>query len=104
MEDLNSIVSDNAMYSSYRILYPRVHFYHIRLKTYWRARKHLGFWVILLGIFVVHFVGAGYFYYAGNGLPLLVFGPTVAIEWALLALAVSWALAHPPQRPEVSCW
>jgi hypothetical protein len=61
------------------------------LKTYWRARKHLGFWVILLGIFVVHFVGAGYFYYAGNGLPLLVFGPTVAIEWALLALAVSWA-------------
>ena len=58
------------------------------LKTYWRARKHLRFWAILLGIFVLHFLGVGYFYYAGPGLPLLVFGPTVALEWALLALAV----------------
>jgi hypothetical protein len=58
------------------------------LKTYWRARKRLGFWVILLGVFVVHFLGVGYFYYAGAGLPLMVFGPTVALEWALLALAV----------------
>jgi len=58
------------------------------LKTFWRARKRLGFWVILLGIFVIHFLGVGYFYYAGAGLPLVVFGATVALEWAMLALAV----------------
>ncbi len=58
------------------------------LKTYWVARKRLRFWAILLGIFVLHFLGVGCFYYAGSGLPLLVFGPTVALEWALLALAV----------------
>jgi hypothetical protein len=58
------------------------------LKTYWKARKHLEFWGILFGVLAVHFLGVGYFYYAGMGLPLLVLGPTVALEWALLALAV----------------
>jgi hypothetical protein len=58
------------------------------LKTYWRARKRLGFWVILFGVLVIHFLGVGYFYYAGSGLPLLLFGPAVALEWALLALGV----------------
>jgi hypothetical protein len=58
------------------------------LKTYWHARNHLGFWAILLSVFVFHFLGVGYFYYAGAGLPLLVFGPVVALEWALLAFAV----------------
>jgi hypothetical protein len=69
------------------------------LKTYWGARKHLGFWVILLGIFAIHFVGVGYFYYAALGLPLLVFGPVVALEWALLAFAVYHFLGiGPPMR------
>ena len=58
------------------------------LKTYWRARKHVGFWGILLGILVIHFVCVGFFFYTGPGLPLLVFGPTVGLEWGLLALAV----------------
>ena len=58
------------------------------LTTYWRARKDLRFWAILFGIFVLHFLGVGYFYYAGPGLPLMVFGPIVALEWALLAVAV----------------
>jgi hypothetical protein len=57
------------------------------LKTYWRARKYLGFWIILLGILAIHFLVVGYFYYAGAGLPLLIFGPVVALEWALLAFA-----------------
>jgi hypothetical protein len=66
------------------------------LKTYWKARKHLGFWIVLLGVFVLHFLGVGYFYYAGAGLPLLVFGPTVALEWTLLALIVYHLLGIAP--------
>jgi len=58
------------------------------LKTYWSARKRPGFWVILLGILAIHFLGVGHFYYAGAGLPLMLFGPAVALEWTLLALAV----------------
>jgi hypothetical protein len=66
------------------------------LKTYWLARKLLRFWAILFGILVIHFLGVGYFYYAGPGLPLIVFGPTVALEWALLALAVYHVLGIGP--------
>jgi hypothetical protein len=66
------------------------------LKTYWLARRHLRFWAILFGIFVIHFLGVGYFYYAGPGLPLMVFGPVVALEWALLALAVYRVLGIGP--------
>jgi len=58
------------------------------LKTYWRVHKRLGFWLILIGILILHFLGVGYFYYAGAGLPLLVFGPIVALEWALLAVVI----------------
>ena len=58
------------------------------MKTYWRARRRPGFWVILLGILVIHFLGVGHFYYFGEGLPLILFGPAVAFEWALLALAI----------------
>jgi hypothetical protein len=67
-------------------------------KTYWGARKRLGFWVILLGILVFHFLGVGYFYYDGAGLPLLTFGPVVALEWALLAVAVYYFLGIGPQE------
>jgi hypothetical protein len=66
------------------------------LWTYWKARKHLRFWAILLGILVLHLLGVGYFYYAGAGLPLLVFGPVVALEWALLAIAVHHFLGIGP--------
>ncbi len=58
------------------------------LKTYWRARNRLEFWVMLSGVLVLHFIGVGYFYYAGAGLPLLVFGPVVALDWALLAIGI----------------
>ncbi len=75
------------------------------LKTYWRARGRLGFWVILLGVFAIHFLGVGYFYFTGDGLPLMVFGPTIALEWALLALAVYQFLgiASATQKTKVSC-
>ena len=66
------------------------------LKTYWKARNHIGFWVILLAVLLLHFLGVGYFYYAGVGLPLLVFGPVVALEWALLAIAVHHFLGIDP--------
>ena len=69
------------------------------LKTYWKARKYLRFWIILLGVFALHFLGVGYFYYAGAGLPLLIFGPVVALEWALLAFAIYHFLGiGPPMR------
>ena len=66
------------------------------LKTYWRARKSLHFWAILLCIFVIHFLGVGYLFYAGAGLPLALFGPTVALEWALLAVIVYHLLGIAP--------
>jgi hypothetical protein len=69
------------------------------LWTYWKARKHLAFWGILLCVLVLHLLGVGYFYYAGAGLPLLIFGPVVALEWALLAIAVHHFLGiGPPIR------
>ena len=40
------------------------------------------------GVFGIHFTGVGYFFWAGTGLPLMVFGPTVALEFALLAVTV----------------
>lgn len=68
------------------------------LKTYWRARKHAGFWVILVGVLALHFLGVGYFYWAGVGLPLLIFGPVVALEWALLAITVHHFLGIAPTQ------
>jgi hypothetical protein len=68
------------------------------LKTHWRARGHIGFWAILLGVFSLHFLGVGYFYWAGMGLPLLIFGPVVALEWALLAIAVHHFLGIAPNQ------
>jgi hypothetical protein len=58
------------------------------LKTYWRARRHVLFWILLLGILAVHILGVGSLFFQGAGLPLLFFAPTVALEWALLAFAV----------------
>lgn len=69
------------------------------LKTYWRARQHGLFWILLLGILAVHFLGIGYLFYRSAGLPLVIFGPTVALEWVLLALAVYHFLGiGPPVR------
>jgi hypothetical protein len=68
------------------------------LKTYWKARKQTGFWVILFGVLALHFLGVGYFYWAGVGLPLLIFGPVVALEWALLAMAVHHFLGIAPTQ------
>jgi hypothetical protein len=67
------------------------------LKTYWRARKSPQFWALLLGILVIHFLGVGYFFYSGEGLPLAFFGPTVALEWALLALIIYHTLGIAPK-------
>ena len=67
------------------------------LKTYWRARKSPQFWALLLGILGIHFLGVGYFFYSGEGLPLAFFGPTVALEWALLALIIYHTLGIAPK-------
>ena len=68
------------------------------LKTYWRARRHALFWILLLGIFVIHFFGVGYLFYRGAGLPLVIFGPTVALEWALPHLLSTIPGIGPPVR------
>jgi hypothetical protein len=67
------------------------------LKTHWRVRKSPQFWALLLGILVLHFLGIGYFFYSGEGLPLALFGPTLALEWALLALIVYHILGVLPK-------
>ena len=66
------------------------------LKTYWRARRYALFWILLGGILVIHFFGVGRLFYRGAGLPLVIFGPTVALEWALLAFAVYYFLGISP--------
>ncbi len=69
------------------------------LKSYWRARRHLRFWGILLVVLCVHFVGVGFFFYTGKGLPLMIFGPTVGLEFGLLALSVYHFLGIGPSGP-----
>jgi len=66
------------------------------LKTYWKARRHIVFWLILCGVLLLHFFGVGYFYYAGDGLPLTLFGPAVALEWALMAVVIYHVLGIGP--------
>jgi hypothetical protein len=70
------------------------------VRSYWRARGHLRFWAILFAVLIIHFLGVGYFYYAGPGLlPLLVFVPIVAVEWGILAVVVYKVLGiGPPAR------
>jgi hypothetical protein len=70
------------------------------VKTYWRARAHLRFWGILLAVLVLHFVGIGFFFYRGSGLPLILFGPAVGLEFGLLALAVYRFLGIGPPGPK----
>jgi hypothetical protein len=67
------------------------------LKTYWQARKDWHFWLILLGVFVIHFAGMGYLFYRGEGLPLMFFGPAVALEWTLLAVILHHVLGIAPK-------
>jgi hypothetical protein len=66
------------------------------LKSYWRARGDPRFWTILLGVLAIHFMGVGYFFWAGTGLPLMLFAPTVALEFVMLALTVHHFLGVGP--------
>jgi hypothetical protein len=67
------------------------------LKTYWQARKDWHFWLILLGVFGIHFAGMGYLFYRSEGLPFVFFGPAVALEWALLAVILYHVLGIAPR-------
>jgi hypothetical protein len=68
------------------------------VKAYWKLRKSLNFWAILLGFLVFHLLGPGYFFYMGRGLPLLVFGPVCGIEFGCMALVVYWFLGVGPDK------
>src|SRR5215472_443297 len=37
------------------------------VKTYWHARKHLLFWILLLCVLILHFLVVGYFWFVGEG-------------------------------------
>jgi hypothetical protein len=45
---------------------------------------------------MLHAFGVGYFYYAGDGLPFALFGPVVALEWALMAFVIYRTLRIQP--------
>jgi len=70
------------------------------IKGYWQARRHIAFWAILGSMLMLHLFGVGYFYYAGDGLPLLLFGPVVALEWALMAFVIFRTLHIQPDLKE----
>jgi hypothetical protein len=73
-------------------------FWGYTLKAYWKLRKSPNFWAILLGFLVIHLFGAGYFFYVGRGLSLLVFGPVCGVEFGCMALIIYWCLGVGPDK------
>jgi len=67
-------------------------------KAYWKLRRSWNFWAIFLGFLVIHVFGIGRFFYLGNGLPLLVFGPLCGVELCCMALIVYWFLGVGPDK------
>ena len=66
------------------------------LKTYWKARKLLGFWCIFLSFFVLHLLGLGHLWAVYDGLPTLVAGLVGGAEWVCMALVIYWVLGVGP--------
>jgi hypothetical protein len=54
------------------------------------------FWFVLVGFVFLHFMLFGYFFWSGNGLSLLAFGPAVGLEWGMLAVTVTSVLGVGP--------
>lgn len=81
-----------------RFLLVSVVFVGYAIRAYWKLRRSLVFWGILLGFLVIHLFGVGYFFYAGSGLPLLVFGPLCAVELAAMGFVIYWILGVGPAK------
>lgn len=68
----------------------------LSLKSFWRQRTSVNFWLIFVGFVFLHFMLFGYLFWSGNGLSLLTFGPAVGLEWGMLAVTVGWLLGVGP--------
>jgi hypothetical protein len=68
------------------------------IKAYWKLRRSLTFWSIFLTFLAIHVVGLGYFFYAGEGLPLVLFGPACAVELMCMALVTYRVLGVGPGK------
>lgn len=68
------------------------------IRAYWKLRRSLVFWSIFLGFLVIHLLGIGYFFYFGSGLPLLVFGPSCAVELMGMGFVIYWILGVGPAK------
>ena len=66
------------------------------MKAYWKVRQDLRFWTIFLSFMVVHFIGVGYFFWTGNGLPFPIFEIAIAVELGGFALVIYWVLGIGP--------
>jgi hypothetical protein len=67
-------------------------------KAYWKLRRSMGLWAIFAGFLIIHAFGVGRFFYLGNGLPLLTFGPVCGIEFGCMALTIYWFLGAGPDK------
>ena len=81
-----------------RFLFVGVMFVGYAIRAYWKLRRSLVFWSIFLGFLVIHLLGFGYFFYVGSGLPLLVFGPSCAVELMGMGFVIYWILGVGPAK------
>lgn len=81
-----------------RFLFVSVGFVGYAIRAYWKLRRSLIFWSIFLGFLVIHLLGIGYFFYAGPGLPLLIFGPSCAVELMGMGFVIYWILGVGPGK------
>jgi hypothetical protein len=72
------------------------------IKAYWKLRRLWVFWSIFLAFFFLHVLCLGYFFYAGEGLPLLTFGPACGLELMGMALVIYRVLGVGPGKVSVN--
>ena len=68
------------------------------MRTYWKAKRDLRFWVIYLGFVVIHLCGIGYFFWTGGGLPFPIFELASAGEAIGMGLVLYWILGISPGK------
>jgi hypothetical protein len=66
------------------------------VKAYWKVRTDVRFWSIYLVFTAIHFVGLGYFFWFGNGLPFPIFELACAAEIIGMGLVIYWVLGVGP--------
>jgi hypothetical protein len=81
-----------------RFLFVSVVFVGYAVRAYWKLRRSFAFWSIFLVFLVIHLLGVGYFFNAGSGLPLLIFGPICAVELIGMGFVIYWILGVGPAK------